>query len=1042
MHKLEKDRSAPTVREGGIPRPSKQDWEGLPCEGDLLSEASSQLDHNYRLYYFNATVQPYPSSDAVARLADTVARRIASLQIAKGSVLALDIGSASCGYALVQDKRIVFSGVRLFAPAATNHKHQSRQRHRRQARAIRVRLRRHRLRRAAIRHLLIAQGLPDPLAAPASSDPHVLRSDGLDRRLAPAQWSAVLYQIAKRRGDGASGAGSVGGWEPSLAAFRTIGEMRTHHPHYADRKRNRSGAYVAVLSSALHDSEVRALFAAQRAAGNPYASESFETEYIITAFAARGRADGEGRVGACPFLPDRRRGARCAPSVERYLFLDALTKLKLVEGDRIRRLTAAELAIADARFGTAPSVSYADLGAWLGWERGVRLLDELPPDADIVAPAGAAAGTVALRQTIGAALARQPALADAVMAVIAFRNTPQRIRDGLQAIGLAPGLEDAVMDAHAQGRFAGLRGAARLSAEAAAAMVPHLARGDLFHDAAIAAGLNPRARESAMLNTIQNPCVVRAVLETLRQVQAVVQAFGYRPEHIHIETAEDLAASGERRAQLAAARAAAHRRWEGAKVALAGMMPPSQIRSRDMERYLLWQEQQGRCVYSGVPITIRQLLDGTAVQVDHILPRFRSGDNSRHNRVVCLAKANQDKGERTPFEWRGGDTEWWGRFQSRIEGSRLSPQKQRNLLVRQFAEREGRILRRNLDDTRYAMRCVVSALGGLYPEGQRQRHLVTRPGHVTAALRRAWGLNKDRNDPRHHALDAVVLATAGHKTVAALHATYRNGLDIAGRQIPLPWPGFADDLERSLGGIVPSRSEARRGRGQAHGMTVRRAKPSPSGGTQLYERRPVWKLRLRDLDRIPDPEMNQRTIQCLKEWIEAGRPEGRLPVAPSGAPIRRVRLLVTGSTGLPREGLPIRGGVVAFGEVVRLDIYCREGRFHPVPVYRTDIATRERPPSRAIVPGALREHWQELGEPHGFRFSLYHGSFVEIVTCRGAVRSGFVRSFDSYKSQILVTPPHDISTVFKVGINSAVAIRKYAVDRIGRLSEIPGEALT
>ena len=76
--------------------------------------------------------------------------------------------------------------------------------------------------------------------------------------------------------------------------------------------------------------------------------------------------------------------------------------------------------------------------------------------------------------------------------------------------------------------------------------------------------------------------------------------------------------------------------------------------SRDLiDKYLLWKQQGGECVYSGKSINLRQLLGGE-VDVDHILPRWRSLDDSFANKVVCFRNMNRDKGDRTPHEWLSG----------------------------------------------------------------------------------------------------------------------------------------------------------------------------------------------------------------------------------------------------------------------------------------------------------------------------------------------------------------------------------------------------
>jgi len=1027
----------------GIPRHPVGEAAGLPCEGDLLDEASPHPIHDYRLHDRLPDVQRKTDPGPIEALLAKIAPELAALPIRKGTVLGLDVGTGSCGYALLDGKAIVRTGVRLFETAGLNHKNGSKQQQRRAARAVRVRLRRHRQRRAAVRGLLLSLGLPDPVAQAGGADPYQSRAAGLDRCLDPLEWSTALYHIAKYRGlatdrmDVRAAAGFEDA-DADLCAYRTVGEMLALDPRYAESKRNRAGSYREAFTSAALREEAATLFACQRRLGNAAAGEAFEEAFLALAFAIRGTRDGEGQVGTCPFCPDRRRGARHAPTMERYLFLNALTKLRFLENGAIRRLNADELAEADAMFGRSPTVAFGDLRQWFGWGDTVRPVGGFRDGDDLVTGVGAAAGTHALQAALGpgryAAMMAVPGLADAVAAVLTFRNSRERWQAGLLALGLGDSLSELLIQAREDGPLAVLRGAGPVSVAAAAAMVPHLARGDLFHDAAIAAGLDPLAKERSLLRTAQNPCVLRAVTQTLRQVQAVLRAEGYRPARLHVELADDLAVSPARRAAIAARKSAEHAMRGSARVALAGLVPAARINNAMIDRYLLWQEQEGRCIYSGKAIPIRALLEATAVQVDHILPRGRSGDNTIGNRVVCFAECNQDKNERTPYEWKGSARAWWGAFAKRVADSRLSDRKKRNLLRTHFAESEARLLRRNLDDTRYAARILLSALRALYPKGQPQRHLFARPGHVTAVLRQAWGLQKDRTDPRHHALDAIVVASADNRRMAALA--------VGDGPPEAPWPEFAADVASALASVMPSRAEVRRGRGQAHGMTLRRARTDPEGQPVVYERRPIWRLRLKDLERIPDPDVNAGLIASLRAWIEAGSPADRPPLAPSGTPVRRVRLLATGGCGIGREGVAVNGGVAAFGDVVRLDIYCRDGRYVAVPVNRTDLVSLESPPRCAMVPGALRADWLRLSDDHAFVFSIYRGSYIELENSRGGVNCGYVRSFEIFRGQIHLRRQDNWGSVLKVSVGTARSIRKFSVDRLGCLHEVRGEALT
>src|SRR3546814_3166422 len=80
---------------------------------------------------------------------------------------------------------------------------------------------------------------------------------------------------------------------------------------------------------------------------------------------------------------------------------------------------------------------------------------------------------------------------------------------------------------------------------------------------------------------------------------------------------------------------------------------------------LLWKEQNYRCIYTDASISPMDLLTD-AVQVDHVLPRSRSQDNGYQNRVLCFAKANQDKKQRTPWEWQGRTDRVWRSAERRV----------------------------------------------------------------------------------------------------------------------------------------------------------------------------------------------------------------------------------------------------------------------------------------------------------------------------------------------------------------------------------------
>ena len=199
------------------------------------------------------------------------------------------------------------------------------------------------------------------------------------------------------------------------------------------------------------------------------------------------------------------------------------------------------------------------------------------------------------------------------------------------------------------------------------------------------------------------------------------------------------------------------------------------------------------------------------VQVDHILPWSRFGDDSYNNKTLCFADENIKKACRTPYQWFGKDEERWETFVRRVETNKdFRGFKKRNYLLKNADEAAEKFRSRNLNDTRYAARVLAEAAKLFFPEGKRQekdgtRSVYTRPGALTAALRKAWHVEhlkkvdgKRVDDARHHALDAAVVAAVSEREVQKLTDSFQQweqrGLGRKLREIDEPWDGFSRQL--------------------------------------------------------------------------------------------------------------------------------------------------------------------------------------------------------------------------------------------------------
>ncbi len=478
------------------------------------------------------------------------------------TVLGIDIGLSSCGLAYITPQRIEYLGVRLFESAEDPYTQQPKQSNGRMQRAQRVRLKRCSQRRAALRELLSANEMWPDETARAGLNPYQLRAEALDRLLTPEEFGAAIFHAVRRRGyvprgdlgpaassgfavdQVASGPIAVtAAWNEMRASpYRTAGEMLAKDPFFHMRKRNRPGDYRAAFSRPMVEQEIVRMFEAQRGFRSHVAGQDMQQAIEDLAFAQLPRRY-PAKNRPCPFLPSERLGARRAPTMERCIFLDRLTKLRLADAGVIRRLSPLELSRAAERFGRTISVTRLDLRRWLALGPQVRFIDNRSDDTDLISYKGAAYGTVTLRNILGRAvwneISEEPRIADSIAAAVTFANDALQLAQQLAHVQLPESALAALQEAFDDGELDGFCGVGRVSIAAAGRMTPFLIEGHLAFDAAIKAGFDPLVRDQSILHAVSSPRVVKPVLEAMKQVYALIVEVGCLPGRIHVEVTHD-----------------------------------------------------------------------------------------------------------------------------------------------------------------------------------------------------------------------------------------------------------------------------------------------------------------------------------------------------------------------------------------------------------------------------------------------------------------------------------------------------------------------
>lgn len=279
--------------------------------------------------------------------------------------------------------------------------------------------------------------------------------------------------------------------------------------------------------------------------------------------------------------------------------------------------------------------------------------------------------------------------------------------------------------------------------------------------------------------TITNQRVIRSLTQTRKVINSIIKKYG-TPKIINIETARELAKSRQERNEITKnnlEKQAENEKIKNQLVELGLFSSIDKISSNDLLKYKLWKEQNEFCAYSMKKISIENLFQNNTVQTDHILPYSRTYNDNYLNKTLVYTKENQEKGNRTPYEWFG-KTQKWDEYETYINNLTIPQKKKDNYLLKKLdfdTEREMR--EQNLNDTKYISR-ELSSLIKAYLNVEKVNMY---PGSITSKLRARWGfnrlthsyisktyrlpedmkkeINKDRDNHLHHAIDALVIAS-------------------------------------------------------------------------------------------------------------------------------------------------------------------------------------------------------------------------------------------------------------------------------------------
>lgn len=334
--------------------------------------------------------------------------------------------------------------------------------------------------------------------------------------------------------------------------------------------------------------------------------------------------------------------------------------------------------------------------------------------------------------------------------------------------------------------------------------------------------------------TITNPTVHIALNQVRAVVNEIIRIHG-KPDEIVIEIGRDLPLGAEGRNKIKTQQQQGRDRNEKVATELAKLGLPDNRENR--QKFILWEQlakdpTDRCCPFTGRMIPLSDLFSDR-IEIEHLLPFSVTLDDSMANKTVCLREANRFKGNRSPFEAFGDSPDGYD-WPGILERSRQLPHSKRwRFLPGAIGKHdaEGGFLDRQLNDSRYISRYTTEYLSTIIPRNK----IWVATGRLTSLLRTFWGLNsvlrghnedadqpakKSRDDHRHHAVDAIVVAMTSRGMLARVSKAARRAEELDLSRLFEdridPWPDFRDEVKRHIDGIIVSHRARKKSQGQLH----------------------------------------------------------------------------------------------------------------------------------------------------------------------------------------------------------------------------------
>ena len=444
------------------------------------------------------------------------------------------------------------------------------------------------------------------------------------------------------------------------------------------------------------------------------------------------------------------------------------------------------------------------------------------------------------------------------------------------------------------------------------------------------------------------------------------------------------------------------------------------------EFYADYKDKPSIDVYAFKKISLQDLCDENALQIDHIIPKSKVLVDEFTNKVLTFTDNNATKTSQTPYQWFGADKEKWKAFETRVKMTNLSKKAKDNLLKQEIDDIKPSRL---LNDTKTASVYIKNYLekyvkftdipNDLQDDEERELKQIRRievvNGRLTSTLRHFWGIGKkDRTNNLHHAQDAVIIAFCGSRTIQNFAKFLQTEEDksqakLSSEEITKimkqnargrwvfrrPFSGFVADLTKRIygdetsEGIFVTFSKKHKTTGKLHNENpinikqgVEEALKQNKDTAKHLKKEDIKELKSRlakaRSEILARVEQEKTKLGRMLSGEEYGKIKSKIE-----HPIKEQLYKEVKQRQIQNNvWIEIRGHIYEIDGMTRIDIFRLNNRYYAVPVFITD-----KELSHIAKPDNC-----ELDDKD-FLFSLHIGDLIEFEYSDGIKRYGYYRGF-------------------------------------------------